>query len=273
SGSAGSDVPRGDVELVTPAGRARGTVVDGLVRFRGVPYAAAPTGDLRFAAPAPHPGWSGVRDAVEPGPTPLLPPMSETSSIPEPPTPGDEILNVSITAPAAPAEPLPVYVWVHGGGYVSGSPNSPWFDGATLARSGVVVVTISYRLGVDGFGHIPGAPDNRAVLDCVAALRWVRETIGAVGGDPARVTIGGESAAGRTGAAWAVRVGGRPHGAAARGRARGRRAGDRPAGAAAGRRARPRRLALAAPRGGGGRRATSRGRQPVVEPLGAAPRP
>lgn len=189
-------MPRGDVELVTPAGRARGTVVDGLVRFRGVPYAAAPTGDLRFAAPAPHPGWSGVRDAVEPGPTPLLPPMSETSSIPEPPTPGDEILNVSITAPAAPAEPLPVYVWVHGGGYVSGSPNSPWFDGATLARSGVVVVTISYRLGVDGFGHIPGAPDNRAVLDCVAALRWVRETIGAVGGDPARVTIGGQSAGG-----------------------------------------------------------------------------
>lgn len=184
--------------LRTPSGLVRGHVDDaaGLVRFRGVPYAAAPFGVRRFQPPAAHPGWHGVRDAVAPGPTPLLPPMSQTSSIPEPPTPGEDILNLNITAPLRRAGPLPVYVWIHGGGYVSGSPNGGWFDGATLARSGVVVVSITYRLGFEGFGHIPDAPDNRAVLDCVAALTWVRDTIAAVGGDPRRVTVGGQSAGG-----------------------------------------------------------------------------
>lgn len=182
--------------LPTAAGRLRGQVTDGVVRFRGVPYAAAPIGPLRFAAPEPHPGWDGVRDAVEPGPTPLLPPMSDTSSIPEPPAPGDEILNLNVTAPAEPDGLLPVYVWIHGGGYVAGSQNSPWFDGEAFARAGIVVVSVSYRLGLEGFGHVPGAPDNRAVLDCLAALRWVRENVAAVGGDPERVTISGQSAGG-----------------------------------------------------------------------------
>lgn len=189
----------GDPSLLrTPSGVVRGRVdrTAGLVRFSGVPYAAAPFGDLRFQPPAPHPGWEGVRDALEPGPTPLLPPMSETSSIPEPPTPGEEILNLNITAPIGAKAPLPVYVWIHGGGYVSGSPNGGWFDGATLARSGVVVVSLTYRLGFEGFGHIPDAPDNRAVLDCLAALRWVRDTVAEVGGDPQRVTVGGQSAGG-----------------------------------------------------------------------------
>lgn len=184
--------------LTTRAGLLRGMVDGGagLVRFRGVPYAAAPLGDLRFAAPEPHPGWEGMRDAVEPGATPLLPPSSETSSIPEPATPGEEILNLNITAPLEPGGPLPVYVWIHGGGYVSGTPNGGWFDGASLARSGAVVVSITYRLGIEGFGHIPGAPDNRGVLDCLAALRWVQQEIAGVGGDPERVTVGGQSAGG-----------------------------------------------------------------------------
>lgn len=191
--------PDGDPSLLrTPAGSVRGRVDHeaGVVRFRGVPYAAAPCGELRFAAPAPHPDWDGVRDALEPGPTPLLPPMSETSSIPEPPTPGEDILNLNLTAPLEREGPLPVYVWIHGGGYVAGSPNGGWFDGASLARSGAVVVSITYRLGFEGFGHIPDAADNRAVLDCVAALQWVQETIGEVGGDPRRVTLGGQSAGG-----------------------------------------------------------------------------
>ena len=189
----------GDPSLLrTAAGTVRGHLDEaaGLVRFRGVPYAAAPFGELRFLAPEPHPGWDGARDAWEPGPTPLLPPMSETSSIPEPPTPGEEILNLAITAPLRPEGLLPVYVWIHGGGYVAGSPNGGWFDGASLARSGAVVVSITYRLGFEGFGHIPNAPDNRAVLDCLAALRWVRDTITEVGGDPHRVTVGGQSAGG-----------------------------------------------------------------------------
>jgi len=184
--------------LSTRSGVLRG-VADaeaGLVRFRGVPYAAAPIGELRFREPQPHPGWEGVRPATEYGPTPLLPPESTTSSIPEPPTPGDEYLNLNITAPLEATGPLPVYVWIHGGGYVSGTPNGGWFDGAQLARSGVVVVSITYRLGLEGFGHIPGAPDNRGVLDCLAALQWVSEEIAGVGGDPAQVTIGGQSAGG-----------------------------------------------------------------------------
>ena len=184
--------------LSTRTGVLRGMVDGGagLVRFRGVPYAAAPVGRLRFEAPEQHPGWEGVREATAPGPTPLLPPASQTSSIPEPPTPGEEILNLNITAPLEVPGPLPVYVWIHGGGYVSGTPNGGWFDGAALARSGAVVVSITYRLGFEGFGHLPGAPDNRGLLDCLAALRWVQEEIAGVGGDPARVTLGGQSAGG-----------------------------------------------------------------------------
>ncbi|WP_331280311.1 carboxylesterase family protein [Microbacterium sp. MRS-1] len=87
-------------------------------------------------------------------------------------------------------------VWIHGGGFFSGSPASPWYDGRAFARDGAATVTISYRLGVDGFGHIDGAPSNRGVRDWLAALEWVQENIAAFGGDPARVTIAGQSAGG-----------------------------------------------------------------------------
>lgn len=188
----------GDPTLLrTAAGALRGEVGDdGLLRFRGVPYAAAPFGEHRFAAPAPHPCWDGERAATAPGPTPLLPPESTTSSIPEPATPGSEILNLNVTAPRDHEGPLPVYVWIHGGGYVGGSPNGGWFDGAALARSGVIVVSLTYRLGFEGFGHVPGAPDNRAVLDCLGALRWVRDELPALGADVDAITIGGQSAGG-----------------------------------------------------------------------------
>ena len=87
-------------------------------------------------------------------------------------------------------------VYIHGGGYIAGSPASPWYDGAAFNRDGVVTVTVSYRLGFDGFGHIAGAPSNRGVRDWLAALEWVRDNIAAFGGDPARVTIAGQSAGG-----------------------------------------------------------------------------
>lgn len=184
------------------AGELIGATDDELMRFRGVPYAAAPVGDLRFAAPVPHPGWRGPREAIAFGATPVMPPASETSSIPELPVPGDEILNLNITAPSTPpadrGEPggYPVYIWIHGGGYVAGSPGGGWFDGAAYARTGIVVVSITYRLGFDGFGLIEHAPANRGVLDCLAALTWVREEIATFGGDPQRITIGGQSAGG-----------------------------------------------------------------------------
>jgi para-nitrobenzyl esterase len=165
--------------------------------FLGIPYAEPPIGDLRFAAPSPPPPWDGVRDASAYGATPLRRDFGDTTLIPEPPVPGDATLNVNVFTPAAdPDSRLPVWVWIHGGGYTSGSPASPWYDGAAFARDGVVTVTLSYRLGFDGFGWIEGAPQNRAVRDWLAALEWVRANIGFFGGDPGRVTIAGQSAGG-----------------------------------------------------------------------------
>ncbi|UFU05712.1 carboxylesterase/lipase family protein [Ruania halotolerans] len=163
--------------------------------FRGIPYAAAPVGRFRFAAPVPHPGWRGVRAALRNGPTPTLGPNGDGHSIPEPVVPGEEILNLNVFTPTLAAR-LPVYVWVHGGSYVGGSPGGPWFDGAAFNKSGVVVVTITYRLGFEGYGELPGAPSNRALRDMVAALTWVQQNIAAFGGDPDRVTLGGQSAGG-----------------------------------------------------------------------------
>jgi para-nitrobenzyl esterase len=118
------------------------------------------------------------------------------TTIPEPCIPGDSTLNVNVftPAPADTSAKLPVLVWIHGGGFFAGSPASPWYDGAAFNRDGVVTVTISYRLGFDGFGWIEDAPTNRGVLDQIAALEWVQGNNGEFGGDPARVTIGGQSA-------------------------------------------------------------------------------
>ncbi|WP_127818567.1 carboxylesterase/lipase family protein [Microbacterium sp. CPCC 204701] len=165
--------------------------------FLGIPFAKAPVGDLRFAAPVPPEPWDGVRDVLEYGATAQRGEPGITL-IPEPSIPGDATLNVNVFTPA-PAQTdaaLPVLVWIHGGGYISGSPASPWYDGRAFNRDGVVTVSISYRLGFDGFGHIPGAPSNRGVRDWLLALQWVQHNIASFGGDPSRVTIAGQSAGG-----------------------------------------------------------------------------
>lgn len=185
--------------IVTIApGRVRGFWRDGSAAFLGIPFAQAPVGALRFAAPvAPEP-WEGVRDALVHGPTAKRERPGEKTLIPEPAVAGDATLNVDVFTPV-PGETdaaLPVLVYIHGGGYTEGSPASPWYDGAAFNRDGVITVTISYRLGFDGFGHIAGAPSNRGVRDWLAALEWVRENIRAFGGDPQRVTIAGQSAGG-----------------------------------------------------------------------------
>lgn len=165
--------------------------------FLGIPFAQAPVGALRFAAPVPPEPWTGVRDALEFGATAHRVDPGDTL-IPEPAIPGDATLNVNVFTPVPgdSAALLPVLVYIHGGGYVAGSPASPWYDGRSFNRDGVVTVTISYRLGFDGFGHIPGAPSNRGVRDWLAALEWVRDNIAAFGGDASRVTIAGQSAGG-----------------------------------------------------------------------------
>ncbi|KRC50610.1 carboxylesterase [Leifsonia sp. Root227] len=185
-------------EADTTAGRVRGLWRDGSAAFLGIPFAEAPTGDLRFAAPVAHAPWDGVRDTTAYGATPQRAALSEITLIPEPSYPGESTLNVNVFTPA-PGDRharLPVLVYIHGGGFIAGSPASPWYDGAAFNRDGVVTVSVSYRLGFDGFGWIEDAPQNRGILDWLLALEWVRDNIAAFGGDPALVTIAGQSAGG-----------------------------------------------------------------------------
>ncbi|MCX4539729.1 carboxylesterase family protein [Streptomyces sp. NBC_01565] len=171
--------------------------VGGIAVFRGIPYAAPPVGALRFAAPAPPRPWEGVRDAGAFGPTAPKVPYPDTFAalLPDPEIPGDDCLNLNVWTPdPAPGARLPVMVWIHGGALTRGSAAVPVYDGAAFARDGVVLVSFNYRLGVLGYGLFPDAPANRGLLDQIAALTWVRDNIEAFGGDPARVTVFGESA-------------------------------------------------------------------------------
>ncbi|BBH67897.1 carboxylic ester hydrolase [Actinoplanes sp. OR16] len=173
------------------SGRVRGGERPGSLAFLGIPFATP----VRFQAPGPVQPWTGVRDATAYGPTAQRRPFGDVTTIPEPSIAGEQTLNVNVFTPSVDGR-LPVLVWIHGGGYFAGSPASPWYDGRSFNRDGVVTVTLSYRLGFDGFGWIDGVPGNRGVLDQIAALRWVRENIAAFGGDPERVTIAGQSAGG-----------------------------------------------------------------------------
>jgi para-nitrobenzyl esterase len=176
-------------------GRLRGVRDGDALRFLGIPYAESPLVAGRFAAPRPHPVWDGVRDALAYGATSPQPDRGVTL-IPEPVIPGDNELNLNVFTPDLGAAGLPVLVWIHGGGFFGGCNASPWYRGGPFARDGVVLVSTNYRLGFSGFLEVDGAAVNRGVRDWIAALEWVRENIAAFGGDPGRVTIGGQSAGG-----------------------------------------------------------------------------
>ncbi|WP_372411102.1 carboxylesterase/lipase family protein [Streptomyces luteireticuli] len=192
----------------TGSGPVRGVEEGPVAAFRGVPYAASPVGELRFAAPQPHPGWSGVRDAARPGPAvPQEHSRLEAVMGARPPDwDEDGCLNLNVWTPltalagtgagAGAAEPRPVLVWFHGGGWSSGSGGWDWYDGGRLAAlGGIVVVTANYRIGPLGYLHLPSiGADNLGPQDQGAVLRWVRDNIAAFGGDPGLVTVGGQSA-------------------------------------------------------------------------------
>ncbi|MFJ2443859.1 MULTISPECIES: carboxylesterase/lipase family protein [unclassified Streptomyces] len=180
----------------TEYGRVRGRTENGIAVFRGVPYAAAPVGPYRFRPPvAPEP-WDGVREAAVFGPTapktPYKPPLDQL--LPEPVVPGDGCLNLNVWTPDPGGAGLPVMVWIHGGSLRNGSSAVPVYDGAAFARDGVVLVSVNYRLGIEGFGVFPDVPGNPGLRDQLAALHWVRRNVAAFGGDPALVTVFGESA-------------------------------------------------------------------------------
>jgi para-nitrobenzyl esterase len=207
----------------TESGRVRGILEDGIAAFRGIPYAASPVGQLRFAAPQRHPMWSGVRDAAHAGPSvPQGPSRLEAVMGRRVPDWNEEgCLTVNVWTPqrrdggvenggvendgtendgteneGADRRELPVLVWFHGGGFTSGSGGWDWYDGRNLAAAGdIVVVTANYRLGPFGYLYLPHLGiENLGVRDQQEVLGWVTRNIRAFGGDPGRLTVGGQSA-------------------------------------------------------------------------------
>jgi para-nitrobenzyl esterase len=196
--------PEGPPVAVIGEGSLVGVRSDGVESFKGVAYAAPPVGALRWRPPQPAPDWTGPRQATRVGAICIQPPSNGDNGVGPLPM-SEDCLTLNVWAPENRDGPLPVMFWIHGGGYNNGSGTAALYDGAALARRGVVVVTINYRLGRLGFFDHPalaaersaGEPaGNYGVMDMIAALEWVRDHIQAFGGDPAQVTIFGESAGG-----------------------------------------------------------------------------
>jgi len=185
-----------DVEVATRSGPVHAVASGGVVAFKGIPYAAAPVDALRWRAPQPAPTWSAPRDASTFG-----------ASCPQPQRPdrpaeagatAEDCLYLNVWTPSV-AGSAPVLVWLHGGAFRLGSGSVPFYDGTRFAKDGVVLVTLNYRLGRLGFFAHPALGDdvgNFALEDQIAALEWVRDNIAAFGGNPAQVTIAGQSAGG-----------------------------------------------------------------------------
>ena len=190
--------------LLTPDGLLAGdTGTAGLSIFRGIPYAAAPVGANRWREPQAVPAWAGIRPALQPGPRCVQRGFAVAA---EQALTSEDCLYLNIWTPAqSSAEKLPVMVWIHGGGFVGGSGADTQYDGAALARKGAVVVTLNYRLGAFGFfahpalsaGAASRSSGNYGILDMIAALRWLRESVAGFGGDPDNLTVMGESAGGQ----------------------------------------------------------------------------
>ena len=189
--------------VATDAGRVRGTTDQGVEAFKGIPFAAPPVGPFRWRAPQPSARWTGVRDASAYGHDCMQKPFPSDAA-PLGTTPSEDCLVANVWRPAG-ARKLPVLVWIYGGGFVNGGSSPPTYSGEAMAAKGVVFVSFNYRLGRFGtFAHpaltTANADDgllaNYGYMDQLAALRWVHRNVAAFGGDPAKVTIVGESAGG-----------------------------------------------------------------------------
>ena len=186
------------------SGVVRGAVHEGVLAFKGIPFAAPPVGPLRWRPPQPVSGWSGVRPAVSDGPDCLQLPFPEDAA----PLRGalsEDCLYLNVWRPAhAVSHALPVMVWIYGGGFVNGGTSPAVYDGSQFARDDIVLVSFNYRLGNFGFFAHPavsaeqrgGMLGNYGLMDQLAALEWVQRNIAAFGGDPGNVTLFGESAGG-----------------------------------------------------------------------------
>lgn len=184
-------------------GKLEGKEIDGVYAWKGIPYAKPPVGSLRFRAPQRPDSWEDIRDATSFSP---VAPQTQREIMAfygnEITNMNEDCLYLNVWSPGADGKKRPVLVWIHGGSFVSGSGSSDWYDGASFAAQGdVVVVTINYRLGILGFLHLGVIGGNEyvtsgncGILDQVAALQWVQENITEFGGDPNNVTVFGESA-------------------------------------------------------------------------------
>ena len=182
--------------------------VDGVTVFKGIPFAAPPVGNLRWAQPAPALAWTGVRDGTQWGnaciqnPAPQRFPPNSATDMPDSPPRSEDCLNLNIWTPAKRAgENLPVMVWLFGGAYSEGGGSAPFSQGDNLAAKGVVMVTFNYRVGALGFMSHPeltaeggGASGNQALGDSIAVFKWLKANVAAFGGDPNNITLFGESA-------------------------------------------------------------------------------
>jgi para-nitrobenzyl esterase len=196
-------VPAAAQTVRVDGGAVRGATADGVTSYKGIPFAAPPVGDLRWRAPQPVKAWKGVLDATQYGhDCAQLPFPSDAAPLGA--APSEDCLVMNIWRPAgAGAKKLPVLFWIYGGGFVNGGSSPDVYSGAPLAKQGIMVVSFNYRLGRFGFfGHPaltaeqPGKAGNYGLMDQLAALNWVKRNIARFGGNPAAVTIMGESAGG-----------------------------------------------------------------------------
>lgn len=188
------------LQVRTQQGIVEGFDQDGVKTFLGVPFAEAPVGELRWRSPQPAPAWNGVREAKAFANDPMQP-NAFSDMVFRGPAKSEDCLYLNIwTCATSIDDKLPVLIYFNGGGLLAGSGSEPRYDGAAIAKEGVIGVTANYREGVFGFFAHPelsaeeGGSGNYGHMDQVAAIQWVKDNIAAFGGDPARITIAGESA-------------------------------------------------------------------------------